>query len=185
MTGNTGMFRRPFSRDRMPKGAGIQGVRIRPSPPFSNAPPVNEPELFEGHRVACPFGSSSAHCNYVHAGTICLSTNECNRSAQKESSADCKMHPRNFSGGVRTAINRTNELFQQLLGPQEGFSRLPTRTLSYSCPHSTPRRHGWPLWPGFANRKGSHLWRSSVRSVEAAKLPIEVAVPKAGTLVGG
>jgi hypothetical protein len=55
----------------------------------------------------------------------------------------------------------------------------------HSCPHSTACRRVWRLWPGFSNRNGDHSWRSSVRSVEAAKPPGEVAVPKADSLVGG
>ena len=40
--------------------------------------------------------------------------------------------------------------------PQEGFSRLPRRTLLYSCPHSIPRCRGWRKWSRFRNRKGNH-----------------------------
>ena len=47
-----------------------------------------------------------------------------------------------------------------------------------------PRCRGWRPWPGSHNRKGSHSWFSSVRSVEAAKSSSEVVVPKADALVG-
>src|SRR6266704_770687 len=69
--------------------------------------------------------------------------------------------------------------------PQEGFSRLPRRTLLYSCPHSMARCRGWRPWPGFRNRKGNHSWFSSVRSVEAANSSSEVVVSQADSLVGG
>src|SRR6266480_4067898 len=69
--------------------------------------------------------------------------------------------------------------------PQKGFSRLPTRTLSYSCPHATACCRGWQLWPGFANRKGDHSRISSVRPVEAANSSSEVVVSQADSLVGG
>ena len=67
--------------------------------------------------------------------------------------------------------------------PQEGFSRLPRRTLSYSCPQSPAGSRGWWLWPGFDNRKGDHSWLSSVRLVQAAKPSSEVVVPKVDSLV--
>src|SRR2546429_905998 len=67
--------------------------------------------------------------------------------------------------------------------PQEGFSRLPGRTLLYRCPHSIACCRGWRLWPGFDNWKGDHARVSSVRSVEAANSSSEVVVPKADSLV--
>src|SRR6266550_2970450 len=69
--------------------------------------------------------------------------------------------------------------------PQEGFSRLPGRTVLYSCPHSIACCRGWRLWPGFDNWKGDHPRISSVRSVEAANSSSEVVVSQADSLVGG
>src|SRR6266550_2747398 len=69
--------------------------------------------------------------------------------------------------------------------PQEGFSRLPRRTLLYSCLHSPACCRGWRLWPGFDNWKGDHSRISSVRSVEAAQSSSEVVVSQADSLVGG
>src|SRR6266705_3406898 len=69
--------------------------------------------------------------------------------------------------------------------PQEGFSRLPGRTVLYSCPHSIACCRGWRLWPGFDNWKGDHPRISSVRSVEAANSSSEVVVLQADSLVGG